>query len=148
MPATSLAATTFPSPPSAARRRALCAWLIRSRTAPCRAAIRACAASARSGCRTAPTVARRFGSGCMRVWSEKRARTAFYIIFNLHHHATRRQLASDAPLAATNTPNFYRGRQGGHLVDEEGGTHERLYARSRGHPSEYRPAVSSDGEQR
>ena len=50
-------------------------------------------------------------------------------------------------MAATNTPNFYRGRQGGHLVDEEG-THERLYARSRGHPSEYRPAVSSDGEQR
>ena len=64
---------------------------IRSRTSPCRAAIRACAASARSGCRTAPTVARRSSSGCMRVWSEKRAPTALYIIFNLHRHATRRR---------------------------------------------------------
>ena len=51
-------------------------------------------------------------------------------------------------MAATNTPNSIAVDKGIHLVDEEGGTHERLYARSRGHPSEYRPAVSSDGEQR
>ena len=43
MPATSPGAPpdnpTFPSPPSAARPRALCAWRVRSRTSPCRAAI-------------------------------------------------------------------------------------------------------------
>eukprot|EP00964_Phaeocystis_antarctica_P016995 scaffold9352_cov57-Phaeocystis_antarctica.AAC.3 len=54
-----------------ARRRASCAWLIRSRTSPCRAATRARVASARSGCSVVPTVARRFSSGCMRAWSEK-----------------------------------------------------------------------------
>ena len=55
-----------------ARRRASCAWLIRSRTSPCRAATRARVASARSGCSVVPTVARRFSSGCMRAWSDNR----------------------------------------------------------------------------
>eukprot|EP00964_Phaeocystis_antarctica_P007453 scaffold4039_cov55-Phaeocystis_antarctica.AAC.2 len=82
MPATSLASTTFPSPPSAARRRASCAWCIRSRTSPCRAATRACVASARSGCSAVPTVARRFSSGCMRAWSDNRGRIV-YIRFDM-----------------------------------------------------------------
>ena len=70
MPATSLAASPFLSPPSAARLRASCVWPIRSRTSPCRAATCACAASARSGCRTVPTVAHQFSSGCMHAWSD------------------------------------------------------------------------------
>ena len=70
MPATSLAASPFLSPPSAARLRASCVWPIQSRTSPCRAATRACAASARSGCRTVPTVAHQFSSGCMHAWSD------------------------------------------------------------------------------
>ena len=70
MPATSPVAITFLSPPSAARRRASCVWFIRSRTSPCRAAIRACAASALRACSTVPTVVRRFSSGCTRGWSD------------------------------------------------------------------------------
>ena len=70
MPATSPGASPFPSPPSAARPRASCAWRTRSRISPCRAAICARAASALSECRTAPTAARQFSSGCTRASSD------------------------------------------------------------------------------
>ena len=70
MPATSPGAPPFPSPPSAARPRASCAWRTRSRTSPCRAAICACAAAARGGCRTAPTAAHPSSSGYTREWSD------------------------------------------------------------------------------
>ena len=56
--------------PAASLPLALSAWLARSRTLRCRAAIRAHVAPARSGCSCAPTAARQCGSGYSIAWSD------------------------------------------------------------------------------